>query len=177
MASEKTETKNKMNVLSKTNQAHHPKPGDPSRININKVTKTIVTSTDIYKPVGPYSQAILANQTLYVSGLLGMDPQGQLVCGGAEAQARQALENLKRVLDAGGASLASVVKTTILLARISDFQVVNQVYAEYFSKDCPARATFQVGKLPLDAAVEIEAIALSGDLVVAEAGPCPCARV
>ncbi|XP_026730865.1 uncharacterized protein LOC113495990 [Trichoplusia ni] len=175
MTSEKTEAKNNMNVLSKMNEP--PKPENPSRTNIHKVTKTIVTSTDIYKPVGPFSQAILANQTLYVSGLLGMDPQGQLVCGGAEAQTRQALENLKRVLDAGGASLESVVKTSILLARMGDFQVVNQVYAEYFPKDCPARATFQVGKLPLDAAVEIEAIALSGDLVVAEAGPCPCARV
>lgn len=78
-----------------------------------------------------FSQAILANdKTLYVSGVLGMDPQAQLVCGGAEAQTRQALNNLKYVLEAGGASLASVIKTTILLARMDDFQAVNQVYAE-----------------------------------------------
>ncbi|KAI8426283.1 hypothetical protein MSG28_005166 [Choristoneura fumiferana] len=147
-----------------------------SKTNVNRVTKTIVSSPHIYKPVGPYSQAILAGQTLYVSGMLGMDPEAQLVCGGAEAQARQALANLKHVLEAGGASLESVIKTTILLNDISDFQAVNQVYAEFFPKDCPARATFQVGKLPAGAAVEIEAVALSGDLVVAEAGPCPCAK-
>jgi 2-iminobutanoate/2-iminopropanoate deaminase len=77
------------------------------------------------------SQAILAdNKTLYVSGVVGMDPEAQLVCGGAEAQARQALDNLRHVLEAGGASLESVVKTTILLANMDDFQVVNQVYAK-----------------------------------------------
>lgn len=77
-----------------------------------------------------FSQAILADKTLYVSGVLGMDPEAQLVCGGAEAQTKQALENLRHVLEAGGASLESVVKTTILLANMNDFQVVNQVYAE-----------------------------------------------
>ncbi|KAF9419024.1 hypothetical protein HW555_004351 [Spodoptera exigua] len=149
---------------------------ETSKTNAHKVTKTIISTPDIYKPVGPYSQAILADKTLYVSGVLGMDPSAQLVSGGAEAQARQALENLRLVLEAGGASLESVVKTTIYLARMEDFQAINQVYGEFFPKDCPARATFQVGKLPMDAAVEIEAIALSGDLVIAEAGPCPCAR-
>ncbi|KAL0822533.1 hypothetical protein ABMA28_004580 [Loxostege sticticalis] len=172
MSSEAIASKPKTDVISKMNI---PK-NNTSKTNIHKVTKTIVTSPNIYKPVGPYSQAILADKTLYVSGVLGMDPEAQLVCGGAEAQTRQALDNLRHVLEAGGASLDSVVKTTILLASMDDFQAVNQVYAEYFPKDCPARATYQVGKLPLGAAVEIEAIALSGDLVVAEAGPCPCAR-
>lgn len=139
----------------------------------NKVTKTIVTSPAIYKPVGPYSQAILTGDTLYVSGILGMNPEGKMVSGGAEGQTRQILENLKHVLEAGGASLDSVVKTTILLARMEDFQAVNKVYGEYFTKNQPARATYQVAKLPLDAAVEIEAIALSGELVIAEACPCP----
>ncbi|XP_045450772.1 2-iminobutanoate/2-iminopropanoate deaminase [Melitaea cinxia] len=148
-----------------------------SKINDKKVTKTIVTSPNIYKPVGPYSQAILADKTLYISGVLGLDPQAQLVCGGAEGQARQALENLKHVLEAGGSSLEAVVKTTILLNNIDDFQAVNQIYAQYFTKNYPARACYQVAKLPLGAAVEIEAIALCGDLVVAEAGPCPCARI
>ncbi|KOB76132.1 Ubiquitin fusion degradation protein 1-like protein [Operophtera brumata] len=165
-------TTNKNDILSKTNNL--------SKTNIQKnphsVTKTIVTSPEIYEPVGPYSQAILADKTLYVSGVLGLDAEAQLVCGGAEAQTKQALENLRHVLEAGGASMESVVKTTILLGDMNDFQVVNQVYAEYFPKDYPARATYQVAKLPQDAAVEIEAIALSGDLVVAEAGPCPCAR-
>ncbi|KAJ0178291.1 hypothetical protein K1T71_006114 [Dendrolimus kikuchii] len=172
MSSEGIAPKNKSGVWSKINVPNTTN----SKTNIHKVTKTIVSSPEIYKPVGPYSQAILADKTLYVSGVLGMDSEAQLVCGGAEVQTRQALDNLKHVLEAGGASLESVVKTTILLANIEDFQSVNQVYAEYFPKDCPARATFQVGKLPKDAAVEIEAIALSGDLVIAEAGPCPCAR-
>ncbi|KOB63624.1 Ubiquitin fusion degradation protein 1-like protein [Operophtera brumata] len=118
-----------------------------------------------------FSQAILADKTLYVSGVLGLDAEAQLVCGGAEAQTKQALVNLRHVLEAGGASMESVVKTTILLGDMNDFQVVNQVYAEFFRKDYPARATYQVAKLPMGAAVEIEAIALSGDLVVAEAGP------
>ncbi|KAM3966171.1 reactive intermediate imine deaminase A homolog UK114 [Aphomia sociella] len=171
MSSEALTSKNKTDVLTKMSASK-----DTSKTNIHKVTKTIVTSPKIYKPVGPYSQAILADKTLYVSGVLGLDSDAQLVCGGAEAQSRQVLDNLKHVLEAGGASLESVIKTTILLANMDDFQVVNRVYAEYFPKDCPARATYQVAKLPKDAAVEIEAIALSGDLVVAEAGPCPCSR-
>ncbi|XP_050351664.1 2-iminobutanoate/2-iminopropanoate deaminase [Nymphalis io] len=153
------------------------KANTESKTNDGKVTKTIVSSPHIYKPVGPYSQAILADKTLYVSGVLGLDHQAQLVCGGAESQTRQALDNLKHVLEAGGSSLAGVVKTTILLSNMDDFQVVNQIYAHYFPKDFPARATYQVAKLPLGAAIEIEAIALSGDLVIAEAGPCPCSRI
>ncbi|XP_072947383.1 2-iminobutanoate/2-iminopropanoate deaminase [Epargyreus clarus] len=170
MSSDEQPARPKLDVLAKVNMAQTA----PSK---HTVTKTIVTSPHIYKPVGPYSQAILAGQTLYVSGVLGLDPKAQLVCGGAEAQTRQALDNLKHVLEAGGSSLEAVVKTTILLQNMDDFQVVNQVYAQYFPKDCPARATYQVAKLPLGAAVEIEAVALSGDLVVAEAGPCPCARI
>lgn len=84
-----------------------------------------ITSKNIY-----CSQAILTDNTLYVSGVLGMDPDGQLVCGGAEAQTRQALNNMKHVLEAGNASLSSVVKTTILLARMDDFELVNQIYAD-----------------------------------------------
>lgn len=77
-----------------------------------------------------FSQAILVDKTLYVSGVLGLNPEAQLVCGGAEEETREALNNLKHVLEAGGASLESVVKTTILLANMDDFQIVNQVYAE-----------------------------------------------
>ncbi|KAI5645400.1 endoribonuclease l-PSP domain-containing protein [Phthorimaea operculella] len=143
---------------------------------LQKVTKTIVRSPHIYEPVGPYSQAILVDKTLYVSGVLGMDKEGQLVWGGTENETRKALDNMKHVLEAGGASLLSVVKVTILLADMKDFKIVNQVYSEYFQGDYPARATYQVAKLPKDAAVEIECIALSGDLVVAEAGPCPCSK-
>ncbi|CAB3251607.1 unnamed protein product [Arctia plantaginis] len=131
----------------------------------NKVTKTIITSPAIYKPVGPYSQAVLVDKTLYVSGVLGMTADAQLVTGGIKAQTKQALDNLQHILVAGGASLQSVVKTTILLARLEDFAVFNKVYAEYFPKNPPARATYEVSRLPKDAAVEIEAIAISGNLV------------
>ncbi|XP_026762778.1 2-iminobutanoate/2-iminopropanoate deaminase [Galleria mellonella] len=161
-------SKNKTDVLVKRSVSK-----DTSKMNTHKVIKTIVTSPKIYKPVGPYSQAILADKTLYISGVLGLDANAQLVSGGAAAQTRQVLDNMRHILEAGGASLASVVKTTILLANMDDFQAVNQVYAEYFPKNAPARATYQVAKLPMGAAVEIEAIALSGDLVITEAGPCP----
>lgn len=81
------------------------------------------------------SQAILANNsTLYISGVLGLDNEAQVVCGGVEAQTRQALDNLEHVLEAGGASLESVVKTTILLVDMNDFRCVNQVYAECWYK-------------------------------------------
>ncbi|GBP80223.1 RutC family protein UK114 [Eumeta japonica] len=131
---------------------------------MSKVVKTIVTSPHVYKPVGPYSQAVLAGKMLYVSGVLGLDEEARLVAGGAAAEARRALENLARVLEAGGSSLPAVVKTTVLLKDINTFPDVNKIYAEYFPKHCPARATYEVGKLPMDAAVEIEAIALSGVL-------------
>lgn len=133
---------------------------------IAKVAKTIITSPNVYKPVGPYSQAVLANNTLYVSGVLGATPDTKLVNGGAAAQTKQALENLKQILIAGGSSLAGVVKTTILLANLDDFADVNKVYAEYFPENAPARATYQVAKLPMNAAIEIEAVALSGDLEI-----------
>ncbi|XP_053621799.1 2-iminobutanoate/2-iminopropanoate deaminase-like [Plodia interpunctella] len=133
-----------------------------------KVIKTIISTSKTYKPVGPYSQAILADKTLYVSGILGADPNAKLVPGGAGPQAKQALDNLTHILAAGGASLESVVKTTILLANIDDFVEVNKIYGQYFTKNNPARSTYQVAKLPMGAAVEIEAIALSGDLTVTE---------
>ncbi|XP_013199177.1 rutC family protein C23G10.2 [Amyelois transitella] len=132
-----------------------------------KVTKTIVSTIKTYRPVGPYSQAVLADRTLYVSGVLGLDTTSKLVQG-AGAQTRQALDNLRHILEAGGASLESCVKTTILLANLDDFAEVNKIYGEYFTKNYPARATYQVARLPLGAAIEIEAVALSGDLVINE---------
>ncbi|KAI5645401.1 endoribonuclease l-PSP domain-containing protein [Phthorimaea operculella] len=170
---EATQKSKKSEVFKKMSFA---KPDGLKESTSQRVTKTIVTSPHIYAPVGPYSQAILADKTLYVSGVLGLDQDGQMVCGGAERETRKALENMKHVLEAGGASLNSVVKVTILLADMQDFKIVNQVYSEFFTKDCPARATYQVAKLPKDAAVEIECIALSGDLVISEVGPCPCTR-
>jgi len=110
--------------------------------------------------IGPYSQAILAGTTLYVSGQIPLDPRtGQLVTGGIEKETKQALDNLKAVVSAAGGTMDSVVKTTILLADMNDFAVVNEIYGSYFKAPFPARATFQVSRLPKDARIEIEATA------------------
>ena len=104
---------------------------------------------------------MVANGLVFVSGQIGNDPKnGALVAGGTREQTRRALENLKAVLDASGASIRSVVKTTVYLKNMGDFQEMNEVYAEYFGEDPPARATVEVSALPKGALVEIEAIAL-----------------
>jgi 2-iminobutanoate/2-iminopropanoate deaminase len=112
-------------------------------------------------PIGPYNQAIVANETVYCSGQLGIDPATmQLVDGDVAAQAAQALHNLSAVLIAAGSSLQHVVKTTIYLVDMADFATVNGVYAGAFTRIPPARTTIAVAALPLGARVEIEAIAL-----------------
>jgi 2-iminobutanoate/2-iminopropanoate deaminase len=111
-------------------------------------------------PVGPYSQAIEVDGWVWCAGQLGTDPQtGQLVEGGAATQAERALRNLEAVLDGAGATLADVVKTTVLLADMADFGAVNDVYAGFFPDSPPARSTFAVVALPRGARVEIEAVA------------------
>jgi 2-iminobutanoate/2-iminopropanoate deaminase len=116
------------------------------------------------KPIGPYSPGIRAGGHLFASGTTGVDPAaGGLVEGGVEAETKQALENLKKVLEAGGTSLGSVVKTTVFMKDLGKFSAMNAVYAEYFTVDPPARSTIQVADLPGGASVEIEAIALVED--------------
>ena len=111
--------------------------------------------------LGPYSQAIKTDTLLFCSGQLGLDPEtGNLVEGGVEAQAQQALANLRAVLEAGGSSMARVVKTVIFLADMADFAAVNAVYAQEFLNAPPARSTVQVAGLPKGGLVEIEVIAL-----------------
>lgn len=113
--------------------------------------------------IGPYSQAIQAGGTIYVSGQLPINPAtGEFAGADIRAQARQSLENIKAILAAAGADMAHVVKTTVLLQDMADFAAMNEVYAEYFSEPYPARAAFQVAKLPKDALVEIEAVAVTG---------------
>ena len=110
--------------------------------------------------IGPYSQAILVGSTLYVSGQIPLDPRsGQIVPGGIEKETKQVLDNLKAVILAAGGTMDSVVKTTILLADMNDFAVVNEIYGSYFKAPFPARATFQVSRLPKEARIEIEATA------------------
>ncbi len=113
------------------------------------------------RAVGPYSQAVRTGNLLFISGQLPMDPQTmQFASGGVAEQTRQVLTNMAAILETAGTSLANVVKTTVMLKDMNDFQAMNQTYAEFFPTDPPARSTFQVGKLPLDAMVEIEAVAV-----------------
>ncbi|XP_055346991.1 2-iminobutanoate/2-iminopropanoate deaminase-like [Paramacrobiotus metropolitanus] len=123
--------------------------------------KVCVTSPSAPAAIGPYSHAVQAGGMMYISGQLGMDPaSGNLVSGGVEKEAEQALTNLGAILRAGQADYQHVVKTTVLLADIQDFQAVNAVYARFFPRDPPARAAYQVAALPKNARVEIEAIAV-----------------
>jgi 2-iminobutanoate/2-iminopropanoate deaminase len=114
-------------------------------------------------PVGPYSQAVEHAGLLFLSGQIPLDPAtGRLVPGDIEAQTRRVLANLRAVLEAGGASLAHVVRTSIYLIDLADFPRVNAVYAEHFTAEPrPARSTVQVAALPLGAAIEIDAIAIA----------------
>lgn len=111
--------------------------------------------------IGPYSAAIRAGSTVYVSGQLPADPATGAFPEGIEAQTRQSLTNLKAILEAEGLSMANVVKTTVLLSDIGNFAAMNGVYAEFFSAPYPARAAFQVAALPKAALVEIEAVAVA----------------
>lgn len=122
--------------------------------------KEIIIPAGGAKPVAPYSPGIRLEQLVFTSGQIGLDPAaGKLVEGGVAAQARQALENLKAVLEAGGADLSTVLKTTVFLNDINDYGVVNEVYAQFFTQDPPARSAVQVAALPVGALVEVEAIA------------------
>ena len=111
--------------------------------------------------IGPYSQAIAAGNTIYVSGQLPIDPATGAFAGeDIAAQTRQSLTNIKAILAAAGADMSNVVKTTVLLANIADFAAMNAVYAEFFTAPFPARAAFQAAALPKNALVEIECVAV-----------------
>ena len=114
--------------------------------------------------IGPYSQAIKAGGFLFASGQIPIDPQtGQFVPGDIAEQTEQVLKNLSAVLRAGGSSLDRVVKTTVFLADMDEFARMNEVYGKYFAENQPARATVQAARLPRDARVEIDAIAVVGE--------------
>lgn len=113
--------------------------------------------------IGPYSQAIQAGQTVYVSGQLPIDPSTGAFAGeDIKSQTRQSLTNIKAILTESGMSMADVTKTTVLLADIAEFGAMNEVYAEFFAEPFPARAAFQVAALPKAAKVEIECVAVKG---------------
>ena len=122
--------------------------------------KKIVQITNGSKAIGPYSLGVTAGPFLFTSGQLGLSPEtGVLVDGGVEAETRQALLNLKSILESGETDLENVVKTTVFLRDINDFAKMNSVYAEFFKANPPARSAVQVAALPKNAAVEIEAVA------------------
>lgn len=112
--------------------------------------------------IGLYAQAIRAGELLFTSGQIPLKPSGELESGDIRAQTRQVLENLRAVLEAGGSSLAKVLKCTCFLADMDEFAAMNEVYGEFFGAAPPARSTVQVARLPRDVKVEIEAVALVG---------------
>ncbi|UOS17370.1 RidA family protein [Helicobacter pylori] len=123
--------------------------------------KEVIHSTLAPKAIGPYSQAIATNDLVFISGQLGIDAStGEFKGTDIHSQTMQSMENIKAILKEAGLGMDSVVKTTILLKSLDDFSVVNEIYGSYFKEPYPARATFQVAKLPKDALVEIEAIAI-----------------
>ena len=122
--------------------------------------KEIIATDRAPKAIGPYSQATRHDGLIYSSGQIPLDPvTGQLIEGGIVEQTARVLENLKGVLEAAGAGLDSVLKTTVFLKDMAEFGAMNEVYAKYFGTNPPARATVEVARLPRDARVEIEAIA------------------
>ena len=125
--------------------------------------KKVIHTEKAPKAVGPYSQGISTGNLLFTAGQVAIDPAtGKLVEGGIQEQTRQVLENLKAILTAARTDFSKVVKSTVFLQDMMNFAEFNQVYAEYFPSEPPARSTFQVGALPLGAMVEIEMIALLG---------------
>ena len=120
-----------------------------------------VTAPTAAPAIGPYSPALRVGNLLFLSGQIPLDPAtGQLVTGDIRAQTTRVLENIGELLKAAGASFSQVARTTIFLADISDFAMVNEIYATYFSEPYPARATVQVARLPRDVRIEIDAIAV-----------------
>jgi 2-iminobutanoate/2-iminopropanoate deaminase len=125
------------------------------------MTKTIIQTSDAPAAVGPYSQANVINGMIFCAGQIPLVPGTRnLVEGGIEEQTRRALTNLQAVLQAAGASFDNVVKTTVFLKDLEDFSMMNSVYATFFVNNPPARSTIQVARLPFDALVEIECIAV-----------------
>jgi 2-iminobutanoate/2-iminopropanoate deaminase len=120
----------------------------------------IVQTSNAPAAIGPYSQGVVVNNLFYSSGQIPLTPEGVMVEGDIQAQTHQVFQNLKAVLEAAGASFETVVKATVFIKNMDEFAQLNEVYAEYFSVHKPARSTVEVARLPKDALVEIEVVAL-----------------
>ncbi|XP_005381905.1 PREDICTED: ribonuclease UK114 [Chinchilla lanigera] len=135
---------------------------------MTSLIKKVINSAKAPKAIGAYSQAVLVDRTIYISGQVGLDPSsGQLVPGGIVEETKQALTNIGEILKAADCTFSNVVKATILLTDIKDFGTVNEIYKQYFKGSFPARAAYQVAALPIGARVEIEAVAVKGPLTEA----------
>lgn len=124
--------------------------------------KKIIVTNQAPAAIGPYSQAVQSGNLLFTSGQIPLTPEGELVTGDIQDQARQVFQNLEAVLKEAGYSFQDVVKATVFIADMNDFAKVNEIYAEYLGENRPARSTVQVARLPRDAGVEIELIAVRG---------------
>jgi len=121
--------------------------------------KQVLNTENAPKALGPYSQGIKAGDLIFLSGQLGLDLKtNDFAAGGVAEQTRQAITNLQHIIESGGSALDNVVKTTVFLKDMNDFQAMNAVYGEFFKSDPPARSTVQVAALPKNGLVEIEAI-------------------
>jgi 2-iminobutanoate/2-iminopropanoate deaminase len=124
-------------------------------------TRTVVKTEKAPGAIGPYSQAVKTDTMVFVSGQLALDTAtGNLVTDDINAETRQAMNNLKNILEAAGSNLEKVIKTTLFIKNMNDFSLINEVYGEFFKQNFPARACVEVARLPKDANVEIEAVGL-----------------
>ena len=125
------------------------------------IMKKVIATSKAPGAIGPYSQAIMAGNLIYTSGQLPMDPEtGEMVGNDIVLQTRMSLKNVKAILEEAGSSMDKIVKTTVYLSDMANFGKMNEVYKEFFSGDYPARSAFQVARLPKDALVEIEVVAI-----------------
>ncbi|KAL0270628.1 UNVERIFIED_CONTAM: hypothetical protein PYX00_007976 [Menopon gallinae] len=132
---------------------------------MSKVVRNIIQTSLAPRPQAPYNQAVKVNDIVYLSGVIGMDKTtNKLVSGGVEEEARQVFINMGHILQCAGSGMDKIIKTTIMLNDINDFSTVNEIYKEFVTKDYPARSTYQVGKLPMGARIEVEAIAVCGNV-------------
>jgi 2-iminobutanoate/2-iminopropanoate deaminase len=130
---------------------------------LSGTVRQIIKTGEAPQAIGPYSQAVVAGGLVFASGQIPLDPAtGEFVEGGIAEQTEQVLRNLSKVLEAAGTSLARVLKTTVFLADMNDFAAMNEVYGRYFEREPPARSTVQAARLPRDARVEIDVVALAG---------------
>jgi 2-iminobutanoate/2-iminopropanoate deaminase len=124
------------------------------------MSKEVIFTEKAPKAIGPYSQAIKSGNLLFISGQVPVNPATGELTGDIKTQTRQVLENIKSILLAAGASTIDIVKTTVFLKNLDDFNVMNEIYGAYFPQDAPARSTVEVARIPRGALIEIEAIAV-----------------